>query len=374
MNEDLEHGTRGAVLGGVTSVFEMPNTAPPTTSKEALNDKINRMKDRAWCDFAFYVGGTPEDNVNWHELESLPGCCGIKIFMGSSTGNLLVSQDHAIEAILRQSKRRIAVHCEDEEMLKARKHIADQGAHPRFHPQWRNEDTALNATRRLLNIARKVGKNVHTLHITTRQEVELIANYKDVATMEVLPQHLTLDDSAYESQGSYVQMNPPIRSIEHQNALWIAVNNGLVDVLGSDHAPHTHEEKAQTYPKSPSGMPGVQTLVPIMLDHVNNNKLTLERFVDLVCHGPQRVFNIARKGRLAVGYDADFTIVDMNKEKTISNEQMANVSGWTPFHGKKVKGWPTYTIIRGKTVMENDKLVSNPIGQTIKFQDTLNTR
>lgn len=366
--EDLEHGTRGAVLGGVTTIFEMPNTSPPTTNREALEDKISRMHNRAWCDFAFFVGGTPEANVDWHTLECLPGCCGIKIFMGSSTGNLLVSQDDAIEAILSQSQRRVAVHCEDEARLIEQKHIAQEGQHPRFHPIWRDEETALRATTRLLNIARKTGKKVHTLHITTKQEMELLAHYKDVATVEVLPQHLTLDDSAYESLGSYAQMNPPIRAKHHQDALWQAINNGLVDTLGSDHAPHTHEEKQRTYPESPSGMPGVQTLVPIMLDHVNNGKLTLERFVDLVCHGPQRIYNIVQKGRIAVGYDADFTIVDMNKEQTITHEQMACKSGWTPFHGRKVKGWPTHTIIRGSVIMQHGELIGTQNGQPVRFE------
>ncbi|MCH2037330.1 MAG: dihydroorotase [Rickettsiales bacterium] len=369
--EDLEHGTRGAVLGGVTTIFEMPNTSPPTTNRGALEDKISRMKDRAWSDFAFFVGGTPEADVDWHTLECLPGCCGIKIFMGSSTGNLLVSQDEAIEAILEKSERRIAVHCEDEARLVEQQHIAEEGGHARFHPKWRDEETALRATTRLLSIARKTGKRVHTLHITTAQEMELLAKYKDVATVEVLPQHLTFDDSIYETLGSYAQMNPPIRAKHHQEALWRAINNGLVDTLGSDHAPHTRQEKDQPYPNSPSGMPGVQTLVPIMLNHVNNGKLTLERFVDLVCHGPQRIYNIVRKGRIALGYDADFTLVDMNKERTITDSWMACKAGWTPYHGKKVKGWPTHTIIRGSVIMEHDKLVGSQQGKPVRFADTL---
>ena len=367
--EDLEHGTRGAVLGGVTTIFEMPNTSPPTTNRAALEDKIARMQNRAWTDFAFFVGGTPEPSVDWHTLECLPGCSGIKIFMGASTGDLLVSQDEAIEAILARSERRVAVHCEDQERLIAQQHIAAAGGHPRYHPKWRDEQSALRATQRLLNIARRTGKQVHTLHITTAEEMELLAGYKDVATVEVLPQHLTLDDSAYETLGSYVQMNPPIRAKHHQEALWKAINNGLVDTLGSDHAPHTREEKEQPYPQSPSGMPGVQTLVPIMLNHVNNGKLSLERFVDLVCHGPQRIYNIVRKGRIAVGYDADFTLVDMQKEQTITNEAMACKSGWTPYHGKKVKGWPTHTIIRGSVIMQNGELVGQQQGQPVRFED-----
>lgn len=369
--EDLATGTKAAVLGGVTAVFEMPNTAPPTTSKEALEDKLKRAKNRAWCDHAFFIGGTPENAIDWHELEQLPGCSGIKIFMGSSTGNLLVDQDEAIERILSKSNRRISVHCEDEKRLKERTHIAEEGAHPRFHPIWRDEESAYLATDRLLKIAKKTGHPVHVLHVTTAQEMELLAKNKRVCSVEVLPQHLTFTDEIYEEIGSLGQMNPPIRSKEHQDALWKAVNSGIVDALGSDHAPHTLEEKQKTYPKSPAGMPGVQTLVPVMLNHVNNGKLTLERFVDLVSSGPARLFNISRKGRIAVGYDADFTLVDMDKEVTIDNSMIASKCGWTPYHGKKVKGWPTHTIIRGNIVMENDEVIGSEIGEPVQFNDTL---
>ncbi|MDB2414964.1 dihydroorotase [Rickettsiales bacterium] len=369
--EDLEAGTRAAVLGGVTAIFEMPNTNPPTTSKEALEDKISRMKNRSWCDYAFFIGGTPVKDTNWHELEQLPGCAGIKIFMGSSTGNLLVDQDEAIEDILKNSCRRVAVHCEDEARLKERFHIAQEGGHARFHHKWRDEKTALFATQRLLKIARKTGHVVNVLHVTTKYEMELLADYKDVATVEILPQHLTFTDEDYEKQGSFVQMNPPIRTKDHQDALWKALNEGIVDVMGSDHAPHTKEEKAKTYPQSPSGMPGVQTIVPIMLNYVNQGRLTLERFVDLMAGGPARIYNIAGKGRIAVGYDADFTIVDMNEKRTITNDWIVSKCGWTPYNGKEVQGWPTHTIIRGNVIMQNDELVGGQTGETVKFQNTL---
>ena len=365
--EDLATGTKSAVLGGVTGVFEMPNTNPATTSVEAFNDKINAAKGRVWCDVAFFVGGTPNEGANWYELEDLPGCSGIKIFMGSSTGDLLVEQDEVIEHILSHSRRRIAVHCEDEPRLRERFHLAQEGAHARFHPVWRDEETAFKATSRLLAIARKTNHPVHVLHVTTKQEMELLAKNKDVCSVEVLPQHLTLTDEAYETLGNYAQMNPPIRSKDHQEALWKAVNTGVVDAIGSDHAPHTKEEKDKPYPQSPAGLPGVQTLVPIMLHHVNNGKLSLERFVDLTSAGPQRLFHLKNKGRIAVGYDGDFTIVDMKKENTIRHENMASKCGWTPYDGMKVKGWPTHTIIRGNVVMQDDTVIGSELGQPILF-------
>ncbi len=364
--EDLATGTMAAALGGVTAIFEMPNTNPATTSVAALNDKLQRAEGRAWCDYAFFIGGTPEDS-NWHQLESLPGCSGIKIFMGSSTGNLLVEQDDAIRAILQRSQRRCAVHCEDEPRLRERKHIAEEGQHPRFHPEWRDIETAFLATQRLLKIARECHHPVHVLHVTTAKEMALLAQNKDIATVEVTPQHLTLTDSAYEEIGTFAQMNPPIRSETQQIALWEAVANGTVDVVGSDHAPHTREEKSKPYPESPAGMPGVQTLVPIMLNHVNNGKLTLERFVDLTASGPARIYNIANKGRIALGYDADFTIVDMQKRVVIDNDWIVSKCAWTPYHGMSVQGWPLHTIIRGNTVMLDGELQSQPIGEAVRF-------
>lgn len=372
--EDLESGTRAAVLGGVTTIFEMPNTNPPTTSEEALNDKLNRAKGRAWCDHAFFVGGTP-DGANWWELERLPGCSGIKIFMGSSTGNLLVEQDAHIENILKNSRRRVAVHCEDEPRLRERKHIAEEGKHAKYHPIWRDEETALNATKRLVAIARKTGHRVNVLHVTTKQEMEFLAKHKDVATVECLPQHLTFTDADYERLGTHLQMNPPIRGKEHQDALWHAINSGIVDVLGSDHAPHTKEEKEKPYPESPAGLPGVQTLLPVMLNHINHGKLTLERLVDLVCHGPARIYQIARKGRLCIGYDADITIVDMNATHTLKQKDMASKCGWTPYEGMECKGKPTHTIIRGNIVMQDGTLNKDKaIGQPVRFQDTLQSQ
>ncbi|MDQ0347077.1 dihydroorotase [Ancylobacter vacuolatus] len=368
--EDLESGSRAAVMGGVTGVFEMPNTNPLTTSAEALEDKLSRAHHRMHCDFAFFVGGTHDNVKDLPELEMLPGVPGIKVFIGSSTGSLLVADDPGVRAILKVIRRRAAFHCEDEPRLEERKGLRVAGD-ASSHPVWRDEIAALTATTRLVNLARSEGKRVHVLHVTSQEEIEYLRGQKDVATVEVTPHHLTMDASWYASHGTLVQMNPPVREARHKAALWRGLSEGVVDVLGSDHAPHTLEEKAKPYPSSPSGMTGVQTLVPTMLDHVNAGRLTLERFVDLSSAGPARIFNIATKGRIAVGYDADVTIVDMKRRQTIRNEWIASKAGWTPYDGVEVTGWPVGTLIRGHRVMWEGELVAPAQGEAIRFLETL---
>ncbi|MDP6874632.1 MAG: dihydroorotase [Alphaproteobacteria bacterium] len=370
--EDLEAGSRGAVLGGVTAVFEMPNTAPLTTNPEALADKLARARDRMWCDHAFYMGGTGENAEQLGELERLPGCCGVKIFMGSSTGNLLTEDDPTLRRILKSINRRCAVHAEDEPRLKERQHLAEEATDPAAHPLWRDPETALRATKRLIALARETGARVHVLHITTAEEMHFLAENKDVASVEATPQHLTLAaPDCYTELGTRAQMNPPIRDEDHRQGLWWGLDQGVVDVIGSDHAPHTLEEKAATYPASPSGMPGVQTLLPIMLDHVAAGRLSLLRLMDLVCAGPARLFGIVGKGRIAVGYDGDFTLVDLAAKRRILDDDMANRSGWTPFHGREVTGWPIATIIRGNVVMREGTLPGRAGGRLLCFGETL---
>ncbi|MGB5948923.1 MAG: dihydroorotase [Parvibaculum sp.] len=369
--EDLETGGRAAVLGGVTTVFEMPNTKPPTTTPELLADKVARARHRMYCDFAFYGGATTENVDLLPELERSPGCCGIKIFMGSSTGTLLVASDEDVRRVLKAINRRAAVHSEDEFRLRDRRPLAETGK-IETHPVWRDAEAAVLCTTRLLKLAREAGKRIHVLHVSTADEMPLLAAAKDIASVEVTPQHLTLAaPECYEELGSYAVMNPPIRDARHREGLWQGLAAGIVDVLGSDHAPHTREEKAETYPKCPSGMPGVQTLVPIMLDHVNAGRLSIERFADLTSHGPQRVFGMARKGRVAVGYDADLTIVDLKARRTITNDWIASRCGWTPFDGKTVTGWPIGTVIRGRRVMWDDEIIGAAAGEPVTFLEAL---
>jgi dihydroorotase len=368
--EDLETGSLGAVMGGVTAVFEMPNTSPLTVTRETFEDKIRRGRHRMHCDFAFWVGGTHGNAEEVQELERLPGAAGIKIFMGASTGDLLVPDDEGVEAILSHTRRRVAVHSEDEYRLIERKNLRVEGD-PSSHPVWRDEVAALRCTERLVRIARKTGARIHLLHVSTAEEMEFIRAHKEYATVEVTPQHLTFTADDYARLGTRLQMNPPIRAPHHRDGVWRGLEQGVADVLGSDHAPHTLEEKAKPYPASPSGMTGVQTLVPVMLDHVNAGRLSLARFVDLTSAGPLRIFGIAGKGRIAVGYDADLTIVDLKRRETISDNWIASRSKWTPYDGKTVTGWPVGTIIRGRRVMWDGELVARSGGEPLRFVEAL---
>ena len=370
--EDLATGTLSALAGGVTTVFEMPNTDPLTITAETLHDKLVRAHDRAWCNYAFFMGGCAENAAHIAQLERVAGCCGVKIFMGSSTGSLLASEDDVLTSILSHGTRRIAIHAEDEARLKERKYIVEASHDVKDHPNWRDVESALKATQRIVAIARKTARRIHVLHVTTAEELAFLAEHKDLVTVEVLPQHLTLAaPECYERLGTRAQMNPPIRDQRHQDALWRAIQNGIVDVLGSDHAPHTLEEKAKPYPASPSGLPGVQTLVPLMLNHVNAGRLTLERFVDLVCHGPQRIYQIAGKGRITVGYDADFTIVDLKKKRTITHNWIKSKCGWTPFDGITVTGWPVGALLSGRIAMWEDEIIGSPKGVPVLFSETI---
>jgi dihydroorotase len=366
--EDLESGSRSSVLGGVTAVFEMPNTRPNTDSAEAIADKLARARDRMWCDHAFYVGATAANAPLLKELERLPGTAGVKIFMGASTGDLLVAEDAELARVLASGKRRVAIHAEDEARMNARLDERVAGD-PASHPVWRDDESALLATQRILRLARAAKRRIHVLHVTTPAELELLGRHKDVATCEVTPQHLTLaGEDAYPRLGTYAQMNPPIRSGAHRDGLWRWLNQGVPDVIGSDHAPHTREEKAKEYPASPSGMPGVQTLLPLMLNHVAEGRLTLQRLIDMTSAGPQRVFGIVGKGRIAVGYDADFTIVDLKARWTVEESWLASRCGWSPFTGMALTGKPLGTIVRGNRVMWEGQLANAAIGAPVRFE------
>jgi len=369
--EDLETGSLGAVMGGVTAVFEMPNTDPLTVSAETLADKLKRGHHRMHCDFAFFVGATADNTKDLAELERLPGCAGIKVFMGSSTGSLLVADDAGLRAVLKVIRRRASFHAEDEARLNERKHLRIEGD-PRSHPVWRDEIAALKATQRLVQVAHETGARVHVLHVSAAQEMEFLSHHKDVASVETTPHHLTMAaPDCYERLGTRAQMNPPLRDAVHRAGIWRGLEQGVVDVLGSDHAPHALEEKAKTYPASPSGMTGVQTLVPIMLDHVQAGRLSLLRFVDLTSAGPARLFGIAAKGRIAVGYDADLTVVDLKRRETITDRWIASRAGWTPYDGVSVTGWPVGTLIRGHKVMWEGSLVAAVQGERVRFLETL---
>ena len=368
--EDLATGTAAAALGGVTAIFEMPNTNPLTLTAADMADKVRRGREKAWTDFAFFIGAAAENVENLPMLERQEGVSGVKLFMGSSTGSLLVDNDEDIRRVFLSGVRRVAIHAEDEPRLLERRHLAVDTV--LNHPVWRDEVVAYRATERVLKIARETGRRIHVLHITTKEEIELLAEYKDIATVETTPQHLTLSSpDCYERLGSYAQMNPPIRGEEHRQGLWQGVRDGVVDVIGSDHAPHTKEEKANAYPASPSGMPGVQTLLPLMLDHHNKGELSLPHLMDLTSAGPARIYGVAGKGRIALGYDGDLTLVDLKRKQEITGDWLAAKCGWSPFEGDTVTGWPVGTIIRGRQVMRDGELLGTSAGEPVKFQECL---
>lgn len=367
--ETIEAGSRGAVLGGVTAVFEMPNTKPLTISPADLEEKQRRAAATSWCDYAFYIGGSAVNASQLAELEQLPGCAGVKVFMGSSFGDLLCDDRDVLRIILKYGYRRVAIHAEDEARLRQRRSIAEVSGRVADHPLWRDPESCLMATRLVVDLALELNRPLHLLHISTAEEMTFLAQHKDLVSVEVTPQHLSLSaPGCYERLGSLAQMNPPIREEIHQQALWRALATGVVDVIGSDHAPHTLDEKQRPYPASPSGMPGVQTLVPVMLDHVHAGRLSLQRFVDLTSAGPTRLFGLVGKGRLAVGYDADLTVVDLSARRTIERSWIASVSGWSPFEHLEVRGWPMATVIRGSIVMLHDALVGTPRGRSLHFR------
>lgn len=366
--ENFETGSRSALLGGITGVFEMPNTFPPTTNKEAFEDKRNRAKERFYCDYAFFMGASPENKEQLAELEKQQACCGVKVFMGSSTGDLLLEKESDLDWIVKNGRRRMAAHCEDEARLTERKKWIQEGE-VLSHPIWRDEQTALLATKKLLRLARKYSRPVHILHVTTQDEMELLSHYKDVASVEVTPQHLTLSSpECYERWGTLTQMNPPIRELKHQEALWKGIYNGTVDVIGSDHAPHTLDEKNKTYPQSPSGLPGVQTLLPLLLHHRSQERLDLKMIVRLLAMNPRRIFKIKDRGIIAKNNLANFTLVDLKKQFTMDKKWLASKAGWSPFEDMKVTGYPFAVILRGKVAMKEGEVLCQPLGQEITFE------
>ena len=365
--EDLNSGSRAAIVGGITAVFEMPNTNPPTSTKKEFQRKLDLAKNRMYCNYAFYFGATADNANELADLKNLEGCCGIKLFAGSSTGNLLVADEKDIEMVFQNSSKVVAVHSEDEAILNINKKLIKNGD-VHSHPIWRSEECAISSTRRIVRIAERYNKKAHILHITTKQEIDFLSQHKGNITFEITPQHLTIyAPDCYNKLGTYAQMNPPIRDKSHYDRLWYAVKNNFNDTIGSDHAPHLKINKDKEYPNSPSGMPGVQTLMPVMLNHVNNGKLTLEQLMNLVCENPVKIFGIKNKGFIKESFDADFTIIDLNKVIEIKNEKIESKCGWSPFDGYKLKGTPVATIINGEIKMKDGIILGEPTGKAIEF-------
>ncbi|AQS87005.1 dihydroorotase [Neoasaia chiangmaiensis] len=366
--ESIATGSRGAALGGITTVFDMPNTTPSTTSAAAIRDKSAHAETTSLVDIALYVGATRANTPELATLERLPGICGIKLFAGSSTGDLMIEDDAGIEAVMRSGHRRIAFHSEDEYRLQARRALFEIGQAHEKHMEWRDVECAFLGTRRIVDLAHRTNRPAHILHVSTAEELDYLANHRDIASVEVLVNHLSqVAPECYEKLGALAVMNPPLRDRRHYEASWQAVRDGRVDVVSSDHAPHALAAKAKPWPTCPAGLTGVQTILPIMLDHVTQGRLSLSRLVDLMAAGPARIYGLMSKGRLAVGFDADFTIVDMQARREIRNEWIASPVGWTPFDGQTVTGWPMATVVRGHVVMRDDEIISHPVGRLARF-------
>lgn len=369
--EDLESGSRAALFGGVTSFLEMPNTNPTTTDPATLNDKLDRAAGRCWTHYGFFVGASTENADLLAEYEKLPGVPGIKIFMGSSTGPLLVGDDEALRRVLRSGRKRCPIHAEDEPRNRARKALISDHPHAREHPFLRDAESARLATERILRLSAETGRPVHILHISTADEPPIIAEAKRQGlgtTAEVTPQHLWFCAKDYERLGTLLQMNPPIRSAEHREGLWRALEAGVFDVFGSDHAPHTLEEKAKPYPESPSGMPGVQTLMMALLRFVQQGRLSLETVVRMACERPASLYGIAGKGKLAVGMDADLALWDLDRTVVFERGMVQSKCGWSPYEGETLAAAPELVVVGGEVALESGQLTGGAKGRMLQFE------
>ena len=365
--ETLESGSKAAVLGGVTAVFEMPNTSPPTDSPDRFQDKLDRAKGRMYCNYAFYYGATENNSSCLEVTKNLEGCCGIKMFVGSSTGNLLVKEDKHIEQVIKNAPKVVSIHSEDENMLNSRKDKIIPGD-VKSHYVWRSVETAMTSTTKVAKLAKALNKRIHVLHVSTKDEIDFLRDYKNIVSIETTPNHLSLfAPDCYEEKGTFVQMNPPVREKSHMEGIWKGVLDGTVDVIGSDHAPHTREQKKQAYPASPSGMPGVQTIFLLMLKHYREGKIKLERVINLLSEKPCKIFGIKNRGYIKEGFFADLTIMNMNKEFTITNNWIASNCKWTPFDGWKVKATPFGTIVNGNVSVWNEILTDTKFGKPLQF-------
>ena len=368
--EDLESGSTAAVAGGVTAFLEMPNTNPSTTDPAALTDKLTRAAGRCRADHGFFLGASAENADQLGEWEGLPGCAGVKVFMGSSTGNLLVPDDATLERVLRSGTRRVTVHSEDDMRLKERYAAIQPGTHVREHHHVRDVETAVRSTNRLLDLAEKTGRKVHVLHISTAEELDIFRerDLGELVTCEATPNHLFLAaPECYDVHGAWAQMNPPVRDKRHQDALRQALVEGPVTCIGSDHAPHTAEGKALPFPQSPSGIAGVQTTLTLLLTAVNEGWLTLQDIVRLCVAGPTRVYGLEGRGDLTVGSVGSLTVVDPEVRGPITAAHLKSRCPRNPFEGVERAGGPVATIVRGTLTWQNGEPVGTPSGEPVRF-------
>jgi dihydroorotase len=343
----------------------MPNTRPLTTTQEALNDKLRRAAEKCLVNYGFFIGATSEDLPDL--LEANP-TCGIKIFMGSMHGALLVDEEEVLEPIFAKGTRLIAVHAEDQARINRRRQEFAGITDPAIHSTIQDNQAALNATKLALKLSKKYQRRLHILHLSTAEEAELLRQDKPSwVTAEVTPQHLLLNTSAYEKIGTLAQMNPPLRSPHDNEVLWQALLDGVIDFIATDHAPHTLEEKAQTYPNSPSGMPGVETSLPLMLTQAMQGRCTVAQVSNWMSTAVAKAYKIPKKGAIAPGYDADLILVDLDNYRPVLREELQTKCGWSPFEGWNLTGWPVYTMVGGQVAYEKGQLHINVRGKALTF-------
>ncbi len=344
--EDLASGARACAKGGVTTFLEMPNTSPAATTQTRIDEKLALAAAKACVNFGFYIGATPRNVPDLIAAERTPG---IKIFIGSSTGDLLVDDQAALERIFAETTLPICAHCEDETTVRRNQALLAGTTNVADHSRIRDHEAAIVATRRAIDLAKRHRHRFHVLHVSTGDEVALLADPQGLITAEVCPHHLLFSIDDYERLGSLVQMNPSVKTTADNARLWDALNAGVIQVIATDHAPHTLEEKAKPYPSSPSGLPAVENSLALMLDQAQRGKTTLRRVVDAMCDAPARVWDIVDKGRIAEGFDADLVLVDLAKTATVRREDQVTKSGWSPWEGATLTGWPVRTWVLGQT-------------------------
>ncbi len=364
--EDLETGSKAAAAGGVTAFLEMPNTNPPTTTPAALQDKFDRAAGRCRSHYGFFYGATPDNAGTVPDPTGVPG---IKVFMGSSTGTLLVDDQDALEAQFAGASVPIVVHAEDETRLRARKAQFAGATDPAMHPVIRDVECALIATKRAVDLARRHGKRLHVLHLSTAEETDFLRGLppEGLITTETLPQYLWLDASHYARLGTRLQMNPPVRDARHGEALWAGLLDGTIACIATDHAPHTLDEKALGFGKAPSGMPGVELSLPLMLHAVAEGRCSIRHVVRWMCEAPAHIYGIVGKGRLVVGGDGDVTLVDRKAQRTVRADDLHTRAGWSPFEGWTLTGWPTMTVLGGRPVYRDGAHVDGVFGSPLRF-------
>ena len=362
--EDLYTASRACAKGGVTSFLEMPNTNPTTITCDRLAEKLQLAAGKSLVNYGFYIGATPN---NVEELARAKRTPGIKIFIGSSTGDLLVDDQAALERIFAETTLPICAHCEDEATVRANRDALNGGSTFADHSRIRDERAAVIAVKRALDLAFRHNHRFHVLHVSTAAETEILRDHRGLITGEACPHHLLFNVDDYARLGSLVQMNPSIKTAADNVALWKALREGLLQVVATDHAPHTIEEKRQPYPKSPSGLPAVENSLALMLDSIHQGRCTLEQVVHWMCDAPARVWDMVGKGRIAPGYDADLVLVDLNLEQTIHNDQQETKCRWSPWDGTKLKGWSVRTWVLGQTVYDQGKIDDTVRGGEILF-------